>query len=90
MPDHIQSPLFGTVPASSLQRPADFSTSLLSLALTAEQRWQIGFYISQNEPFRLTFKPVPEYRDRYESIVVSGDGADLVQVSPVHRKGGKS
>ncbi len=87
MTDSIQSPLFGPVPRGSLRRPADFDTSLLALALTAEQRWQIGFYIDQGQPFRLVLKPVPEYRDRYESIVVEFDGADVVGVVPVHRKG---
>ncbi len=90
MTEYIQSPLFGAVPRGSLKRPADFDRSLLALALTAEQRWQIGFHLEQGQPFRLTFRPVPEYRDRYTSIVVSFDGADLVDVTPVHRKGGKS
>ncbi len=87
MTEYVQSPHFGAVPRDSLQRPADFDRSLVAQALTAEQRWQIGFHIDQGQPFRLTFKPVPEYRDRFESVIAEGD-SEVVQIRPVHRKGG--
>ena len=88
MPEYINSPLFGAVPASILKPCSEFEGSLTDRVLSKEDKWLIGFHVDQGEPFRLVLKPVKEYRDRYESIVVEGD-SEVVQVLPVHRKDSK-
>ncbi len=89
MTEYVQSPHFGAVTKNILTPVSEYEGSLTDRLLSKEDKWMIGFHIDMGQPFRLVFKPVPEYRDRFESVIAEGD-SEVVQIRPVHRKGGKS